>query len=82
MNNYLKELRILEEDLYNTISTIMLKTKNLILKDEYLNMFDEVDDIIIKLNTLIEEPIKIKTAENSFIEELQNKIEQELLKNP
>lgn len=82
MNNYIKEIKALEETLLKQYCNTMITTSNQILRDEYLNMFDEIDDILLKLDkiTIKEKKVINKNVENSLLEELQNTIEEKLYK--
>lgn len=82
MNNYLKEIKTLEETLLKQYCNTMITTSNQTLRDEYLNMFDEIDDILLKLDKITKKEKEVinKNVENSLLEELQNTIEDKLLK--
>ena len=80
MNNYIKEIRMLESLLLKQYCDVMLKTKNQVLRDEYLNMFDEIDDVLLKLDQLLDKNCDRNDVSNLVLEELQMQIEDKLAK--
>jgi len=80
MNNYIKEICMLESLLLKQYCDVMLKTKNQVLRDEYLNMFDEIDDVLLKLDQLLDKNCDRNDVSNLVLEELQMQIEDKLAK--
>jgi len=80
MNNYIKEIQMLESLLLQQYCDVMLKTTNQFLRDEYLNMFDEIDDVLLKLNQLVDKSNDSRNVENEVLDDLQFTIEERLSK--
>ena len=71
---------MLESLLLKQYCDVMLKTKNQVLRDEYLNMFDEIDDVLLKLDQLLDKNCDRNDVSNLVLEELQMQIEDKLAK--
>jgi len=71
---------MLESLLLQQYCDVMLKTTNQFLRDEYLNMFDEIDDVLLKLNQLVDKSNDSRNVENEVLDDLQFTIEERLSK--